>query len=124
MKRFLLIAVVIAAAGCAAYVTPRGTYIEPLFPPIVIGPPMVVAPPPGVIVPPLPPVVIVPDRHLYFYGGFYYYHWSNGWYWSREQRGPWYVVPRDRWPRMERRGHESEHEREHGEHRGDRGWRD
>jgi hypothetical protein len=93
--------------GCAAYVTPSGTYIEPLFPPIVIGPPVVVAPPPGFAVRPLPPVIVRPGRHLYFYDKFYYYNWDGGWYWSREQRGPWHVLPKDRWPRkMERREHE------------------
>lgn len=110
MKKLLLISMILLAAGCAAYVTPSGTYIEPLYPAIVIGPPVVVTPPPAVVVRPLPPVVIVPDRHLYFYEGFYYYNWENSWYWSREQRGPWHVLPRDHWPsKMERR--EREHER-------------
>jgi len=115
MKRLLIAAVIFAFAGCAAYVGPQGTYIEPLIPPIVIGPPMVVAPPPGVIVSPLPPVYIVPGGSLYYYDNFYYYSWQGGWYWSRHQKGPWHDLPRDRWPsRMENRGRG--HERgEHGE---------
>jgi hypothetical protein len=107
MKKLLLAFMVLVTVGCAAYVTPSGTYIEPLFPPIVIGPPVVVAPPPGFAVRPLPPVIVRPGRHLYFYDKFYYYNWDGGWYWSREQRGPWHVLPKDRWPRkMERREHE------------------
>ncbi len=103
MKKILLVAAVLAVSGCAAYVTPEGTYIRPLPAEILIGPPAVVAPPPGIVVSPLPPVVVVPDRRLYYYGGFYYYSWQGGWYWSRERRGPWHDLPRDRWPRrMER----------------------
>lgn len=105
MKRFIFTALVLAAAGCAAYVTPRGTYIEPLLPPIVLGPPLIIAPAPGIVVSPLPPVVLVPGRHLYFYNDYYYYYWDGGWYWGRDQRGPWHVLPKDRWPsKMERRG--------------------
>ncbi len=107
MKRLLFISMIAALIGCAAYITPQGTYIEPLYPAVVIGPPVVAPPPPGVVVSPLPPVYVVPDRHIYFYGSFYYYHWQNGWYWSRREQGPWHELPRDRWPsRMERRGDE------------------
>jgi hypothetical protein len=114
MKKLLFTIMVILIAGCAAYVTPSGTYIEPLYPAIVIGPPVVVAPPPAVVVRPLPPVVVVPDRHVYYYENFYYYNWNNSWYWSREQRGPWHALPRDRWPSKTKkldRGYEREHER-------------
>ncbi len=108
MKNLFLAIVILAVAGCAAYVTPSGTYIEPLPAAVVIGPPVVVESPPTVVVTPLPPVYVVPGRQLYYYGGFYYYYWDNGWYWSRQQRGPWHVLPREHWPpRMERR------EREH-----------
>ncbi len=118
MKRFLMVVLIFAVAGCAAYVGPEGTYIEPLVPPIVIGPPEVVAPPPGVVVSPLPPVYVVPGRSVYYYNNAYYYNWQGGWYWSREQHGPWHELPRDRWPsKMQHRGGE-----EHG--RGDRMERD
>ncbi len=104
MIKLLLAVVVLIFLGCTAYVTPTGTYIEPLPETVVIGPPVVVEPPPSVVVSTLPPVVVVPDRYLYFHEGFYYYHWSGGWYWSRERKGPWHVLPRDRWPsKMERR---------------------
>ncbi len=104
MKYFLLAIVVLIAAGCAAYITPSGTYIEPLPETIVIGPPVIVEPPPAIVVRPLPPVVVVPDRHLYFYRDFYYYNWDNGWYWGREKRGPWHTLPKKHWPsRMRRR---------------------
>jgi len=104
MKNIILALVVVALAGCATYITPSGTYIEPLPEVIVIGPPVVVAPPPAVVVRPLPPVVVVPDRHLYYYGNYYYYHWNDNWYWSRAKRGPWHDLPRKSWPqKMERR---------------------
>ena len=113
MKRPIILIMALAVSACAAYVTPQGTYIEPLFPSVVIGPPVVAPPPSGIVVAPLPPVYVVPDRHLYFYGSFYYYNWQGGWYWSRHQQGPWHELPRDRWPsRVERRGYE----RDRGEH--------
>ncbi len=105
MRKLMLAAAFAALTGCAAYVGPQGTYIEPLVPPIVIGPPVIVAPPPGIIVQPLPPVYVVPGRHVYFYGNAYYYNWGGGWYWSRHQQGPWQELPRDRWPsRMDQHG--------------------
>lgn len=111
MKYIYIAIVVLITSGCAAYITPTGTYIEPLLAEIVIGPPVVVAPPPAYAVEPLPPVVVVPGRPLYFYRDSYYYYWDSSWYWSRHDRGPWHALPRERWPsRMERR----EHEREHG----------
>jgi hypothetical protein len=117
MKRVVFAFVVMLVMGCAAYVTPEGTYIEPLPDTIVIGPPAIVAPPPAVVVRPLPSVVIVPGRSLYFYGGFYYYNWDRGWYWSRQRRGPWHVLPRDRWPsKMERREDGRERYRERDRH--------
>ena len=107
MKKILFAIAFLVVVGCAAYVTPSGTYIEPLPAEIVIGPPVVLAPPSGVIVEPLPGVIVVPGRRLYYNRGFYYYNWENGWYWSREQRGPWYELPRRDWPaRVERREYE------------------
>jgi hypothetical protein len=118
MNKILLTMVVLMAAGCAAYVTPSGTYIEPLPEEIVIGPPVVEAPPPGIVVEPLPPVFVVPGRQLYYYRGFYYYNWEGGWYWGREQRGPWHKLPKSYWPsRMERR------DRGHGRHPEEREYR-
>ncbi len=103
MKKIILAAVFLLAAGCAAYITPQGTYIEPLPGEIVIGAPLIAAPPVGVVVEPLPPVLVVPGRQLYFYRGFYYYNWEGGWYWSRVQRGPWHELPRNYWPSREER---------------------
>ncbi len=118
MKKTLLLIIVLLAAGCAAYVTPSGTYIEPLPEEVVIGPPVVEAPPPGIVIEPLPPVVVVPGRQLYYNRGFYYYNWEGDWYWSREQRGPWHELPKSHWPsRTEQR------ERERGRPFEDRGYR-
>jgi hypothetical protein len=105
MKRILIVFMLLAAAGCIAHVTPQGTYIEPLWPTIIIGPPVVVAPPPGIVIEPLPGVVIVPGRDLYYYGNTYYYTWEGRWYWGRNRSGPWHVLPRDRWPSRYSPGH-------------------
>ncbi len=108
MKKILLIAAVLTIVGCAASVTPSGTYIEPLPAEVEIGgPPVVEAPPPGIVVDPLPGVIVVPGRHLYYNRGFYYYNWGDAWYWGRERRGPWHELPRSHWPsRVERREQE------------------
>lgn len=111
MRKLLIALIILTAAGCAAYVTPRGTVIEPLPLGIVIGPPVVVAPPPAVVVSPLPPVVVVPDRHIYYYNNYYYYHWEGGWYWSREQRGPWHELPRKYWPPRAQERRERDYQR-------------
>ena len=111
MKKLLLAVAVLIVAGCAAYITPSGTYIEPLPGEVVIGAPVIVAPPPEIVVEPLPPVVVVPGRQLYFHRGFYYYNWEGGWYWSREQRGPWYELPRSHWPSKVDRRERGEPER-------------
>jgi hypothetical protein len=91
--------------ACAAYVSPAGTYIEPLPAPIVVGPPVVVAPPPAVVVQPLPPVVVVPQRHVYFYNNLYYYYWDGIWYYNTWGRGPWYRLPRHHYPPRYRHRH-------------------
>lgn len=116
MKRLSFVPALVFAAGCVAYTTPSGTYIQPLVDVVLVGPPVVVAPPPAVTVRALPPVVVVPERNVYFWGGSYYYYWDSAWYWGRERRGPWHRLPREYWPqRMER--HE-EHRDDHGRGRG------
>ena len=99
MKKLLMIIVFLSFAACAVRMTPFGLSIEPLVPTVVIGAPVVVAPPPRIVVSPPPSVVLVPGRDVYFYNDFYYYHWQGGWYWSRNQQGPWHVLPKDRWPK-------------------------
>jgi len=79
--------------GCAAYITPEGTYLEPLPAAVVIGPPVVVDPPPYFSVRPLPPVVLYPDRHIYFYNNIYYYQYGRDWYYGEHDRGPWHRLP-------------------------------
>jgi len=47
--------------------------------------------------------------------GFYYHHWENSWYWSREQRGPWHVLPEKPTAfENEKRDRGDERERERG----------
>lgn len=102
-KLYISIIVSILFFGCAAYVTPEGTYLEPLPATIVIGPPAVAPPPPGIIVRPLPPVVLYPDRHIYFHGGLYYYFWDGGWFYSDRDRGPWHRLHKNYYPPRVRR---------------------
>lgn len=52
-----------------------------------------------VVAPLLPPVVVLDAERYYFYRGFHY-HYNNGtWLYSGSQRGPWYELPRDRYPK-------------------------
>lgn len=98
--KVMALCLALTVAGCAAVVTPEGTYIEPIGT-IVVGPPGVIieAPPPHIVVPPpLPPVVLIPRRHVYFYSGFYYYYWDGAWFYSDRDRGPWYRLPRRHYP--------------------------
>ena len=94
-------------AGCAAYVTPDGTtYIEPLVPPVLIGPPVIVPPLPHIVVRPLPPVFYYQDRpSLYRYNDLYYYRHGNGrdWYYGEHEKGPWHRLPEKYYPRHEKR---------------------
>ncbi len=98
MKR-LIIFIIIGSffAGCAAYVTPEGTYIEPL-PFVFFGPPVIIASPPHVVVRRLPPVYVVTDRHVYYYGDIYYYYWDDVWYYGERDRGPWHKLPKKYYP--------------------------
>ncbi|MDH4220969.1 MAG: hypothetical protein OEW23_19600 [Candidatus Aminicenantes bacterium] len=104
-KLYISIIVSILFFGCAAYVTPEGTYLEPLPVTFIIGPPVVVEapPPPGIFVRPLPPVVLYPDRHIYFHGGLYYYYWDGGWFYSDRDRGPWHRLHKKYYPPRFRR---------------------
>lgn len=104
MKSFFIVIIFgLWFAGCTAYVTPEGTYIEPLPAVVFVGPPVVVVPAPGIVVKPLPPVVLAPDRHVYFYGNLYYYYWDNVWYYSKHERGPWHKLPPKYYPKKHRR---------------------
>ena len=95
-KLFMALIFGLLIAGCAAYVTPEGTYLEPLPSTVVVGPPVVVEPPPPVR--PLPPVVVYPDRYIYFYNNIYYYHYGRDWYYGEHDRGPWHRLPEKYYP--------------------------
>ena len=93
----------ILLAGCAAYITPEGTYIEPLPSVVTIDPYISVEAPAYIDVRPLPPVVVVPGRNLYRYGGSYYYHHRDNWYYSDRDSGPWYRLHQRYYPPRYRR---------------------
>lgn len=97
-RLFIILIFGLLIAGCVAYVTPEGTYLEPLPATVVIGPPVVVAPPSYFVVRPLPPVVLYPDRHIYFYNDFYYYNYGGDWYYGKHDRGPWHRLDKKYYP--------------------------
>lgn len=103
MKRLMVVGALLLATGCAAVVTPHGTYLEPL-PFVVTVPPATVSVAPSPYVAerlrPLPEVYVYPDRPIYYYGGVYYNYWSGGWYYAPERRGPWHTLPRNYYPRQ------------------------
>ncbi len=102
MKRLTVIGFLLLATGCAAVVTPHGTYLEPLPLAVTVAPSVVaVEPPPYVVerVRPLPEVYVYPDRPIYSYGGLYYHYWNGGWYYGQGERGPWHSLPRTYYPR-------------------------
>src|SRR4030042_6681164 len=102
----------IILTGCAAYVSPEGTYLEPYPTSVVVGPPVVVAPSPNIFVRPLPPVFYYPDRpSMYYYNNTYYYRYGRDWYYGEHDRGPWHKLPKEYHPRQEKR-YEGDHERE------------
>jgi len=102
MLRVIVISILFT--GCAAHITPEGTYIEPLPAAVIVGPPVVVAPPPHVVVRPLPPVIYYPDRpSLYHYNNVYYYNYHGDWYYGEHERGPWHKLPRKYYPPRKKR---------------------
>src|SRR4030042_4446715 len=98
MKKFLVVIIGLLLFGCAAQVTPDGTYLEPLPATIIIGPPVIVAPPLHIVLEPLPPVVLYPDRHVYPYHGLYYYNWKGVWYYGEHKKGPGKKFPKKYYP--------------------------
>ena len=92
-------------AGCAAYVTPEGTtYIEPLAPPVFIGPPIIVPPPPHIVVRPLPPVYYYHDRpSLYRHNDLYYYRHGRNYYYGVQEKGPWHKLDKKYYPPRQKR---------------------
>jgi len=54
----------------------------------------------GVIVAPvLPSVVILGIEPFYFYSDFHYHYARDGWYYSKSRSGPWFKLPRNRYPK-------------------------
>jgi hypothetical protein len=104
MKKFLpALIVTLLFSACATYVTPAGTYIEPLPATIIVGPPVIAQPPPHLNIRRLPPVVVAPERHVYYYQGLYYYYWDGLWYYGERDRGPWHRMPREYYPEAYRK---------------------
>ena len=54
----------------------------------------------GVVVAPLlPSVVILGIEPFYFYSDFHYHYARDGWYYSKSRSGPWFKLPRNRYPK-------------------------
>jgi hypothetical protein len=104
MKKILAVIIFsFLMTGCVAHVTPEGTYLEPLPISIVVGPPVVVQPPHRhIVLRQLPPIMVYPERRIYFYNDLYYYYWHNLWYYGEKERGPWYKLPKEYYPRQYR----------------------
>jgi hypothetical protein len=77
-----LAAAVLAGAGCVVTPGPYGTGLS--------------------VVPVLPSLVILDLEPFYFYQGYHYHYRDNRWYYSPQRGGPWYDLPRDRYPRETR----------------------
>ena len=68
-----------------------------------------------VVAPALPLIVELGAEPYYYRSGFVYYYHDNRWKYSRSRKGPWMVLPRDRYPREVRyRGHGDRHDNGHG----------
>jgi hypothetical protein len=81
-------------------------------------------PPDGntMMAPALPTVVWLDTNPYYVNGGYTYYYHNSSWQYSRQRRGPWRELPRDRCPKEVRyrdrdsgqhreRGHDQDHGR-------------
>jgi len=54
----------------------------------------------GVVVAPiLPSVVVLGIEPFYFYSDFHYHYARDGWYYSKSRSGPWYKLPKKRYPK-------------------------
>lgn len=107
MKNLLTILSLLLLMGCAAVVTPEGTYLEPLPFAVTVAPSVAIGIAPPVVVErirPLPSVYYYPDRYIYSYGGLYYNYWGGAWYYGSAQSGPWYALPRKYYPPGVHRG--------------------
>ena len=52
-----------------------------------------------IVAPLLPSVVILDVEPFYFYSNFHYHYAKKGWYYSRSRGGPWFKLPRNRYPK-------------------------
>ena len=73
------------------------------------------------IAPVLPSVVVLGIEPFYFYSDFHYHFTNNGWYYSKERRGPWARLPRNRYPKEVRyEGKGGKHYRDRDQYQRDR----
>lgn len=98
MKRILVSALAAAAllTACAVVPAGRGYHSD------------------GVVIAPiLPPLVVLDVEPYYFYSGYHYHYTNDRWLYSRSRTGPWFNLPRDRFPREVRfkeRGHDQRYD--------------
>lgn len=52
-----------------------------------------------VVVPALPEVVVLHDRPYYSHQGYHYFYDDGRWFYTRNQRDRWRVLPHSHWPR-------------------------
>jgi hypothetical protein len=85
MKRIMILLIAVSLLTACA-VVPGGRYGHPS------GEVMVVAPI-------LPSVVVLDIEPFYFYSDFHYHYAKKGWYYSKSRSGPWYKLPKNRYPK-------------------------
>lgn len=83
-----LLAMSFLFAGCLVGPRHRGHGVG-------MGPPVAV-----VIAPPLPPLVVLSVEPYYVQDGYHYHYQNDRWYYSQSRQGPWFDLPRDRYPRQ------------------------
>jgi len=52
-----------------------------------------------IVAPLLPSVVILDVEPFYFYSNFHYHYAKDAWYYSNSRSGPWFKLPRNRYPK-------------------------
>ncbi|MDA8169030.1 MAG: hypothetical protein M0Z59_04935 [Nitrospiraceae bacterium] len=105
MKTAALV-IAFALVSACTYAPPKpvyyqSRYIEPMPAGLMVGPPIVEKNPAQEVkkkMRALPPVILIFGRSLYFYSGLYYYYWDKDWFYSMNRTGPWYILPKEKFP--------------------------
>lgn len=101
MKKTLFAILIVTSLATACVVVPTGRYDGS----------------PGLVIAPvLPRLVILESESYYFYNGFHYHYLNDQWYYAQSKRGPWALLPRDRYPHEVRFKHHDRGRDDRGHH--------